>query len=369
MKIAIVHDHLLEFGGAERVLVDLKEIFPEADVFLAAYNQEVVDKRIPDFASWNVTTSWAARIPFYQKLYSPLRLIAPWIWESFDFSGYDLVVSSSGWFSSKGIVTKLPTKHISYVHHPPNYLYGYQTAVEWQKYWPVKIYALIVNHFLRIWDFKAAQRPDMLMANSEETRRRLKKFYRRDAVVVYPAVKIPTKISQYSEPHERYYITVSRLAFKKHVNIMIEAANKFGFNLKVIGTGRDEKALRALAGPTVEVLGYVPDKEFKKIFEGAYGFLNAAQDEEFGIAPVEAMGYGIPVIAFASGGLLESVIHGENGYHYKGLTPESLYEQVQELEGLSKREYSEMRSAARVQAKKYSFDIFKKSVLKHAQLV
>jgi glycosyltransferase involved in cell wall biosynthesis len=363
MKIALVHDHLLEFGGAERVLVALKKTFPDADVFIAAYDLNVVRERIPDFSQWRVHTSWAARIPFFRKIYSPLRFLAPHIWESFDFSDYDIVISSSGWFMSKGIKTdRSKTKHYSYIHHPPGYLYGYQTAVEWQRHWPIKIYATIINHFLRIWDFKASQRPDILIANSQETRKRIQKFYRRDAEVIYPPVDIPKNEPVYELQAEPYFITVSRLAYKKHVDIIIKAANKYGFQLKVVGKGRDEEVLRELAGPTVEILGYVPDKDFQKLFAGARAFLNMAVEEEFGISPVEAMGRGVPVIAYASGGLIETVKDGKNGFLVAEHTPEALYKGVQRLEKLSEKNYLLMRKQARKDSQRYTFDVFAKQI-------
>lgn len=362
MKVALVHDHILEFGGAERVLVELKKGFPDADVYVAAYNKEVVKQRIPDFDEWNVTTSWVSKIPFYQRLYSPLRFLIPLVWESFDFTKYDVVISSSGWFMSKGIVTKPSTKHISYIHHPPASLYFYQSAVEWQKYWPIKIYAVIVGHFLRMWDYQASQRPDLLVANSKETEARINKLYRRDAVVVYPPVSIPDTVAKYKAPKQEYYVTLSRLAFKKHVDLLIETANTTGIRLKVIGGGRDEEALKKMAGPTVELLGYVPDKDFEKLFTGAKGFLFASEDEEFGIAPVEAMGYGVPVIAYASGGLKETVKHGKNGFLYKELSEESLHDAIKKLEGLSKKDYVAMREKTRMEAEKYTQDVFVKKM-------
>ena len=181
--------------------------------------------------------------------------------------------------------------------------------------------------------------------------------------MIYPPVDIPAKVAKRTKPKDTYYVTASRLAFKKHVDIMINAANEYGFKLKVIGSGRDEEALRELAGPTVEILGYVPDEEFKDIFKGATAFLNAAIDEEFGIAPVEAMGYGLPVIAYGSGGLLETVKPGKNGYLYTDHTPESLYKEIQKLEKLSVKKYEEMCKTSRSEAKKYTFDVFKKKML------
>ncbi len=362
MKIALVHDHFLEFGGAERVAVALHDIFPDADFYTAAYNKSVTDRYIPGFNKWKVHTSWVSKIPFYKKLYSPLRFLAPFIWESFDFSKYDLVISSSGWFMSKGIKTKKPTIHISYVHHPPGYLYGYQTAVEWQKYWPVKVYALLINHFLRMWDYSSSARPDVILANSHETAGRIQKFYRRESTVVYPPVQIPDNVPTYTAQKEEYFVTTSRLAFKKHVDVLIKATNKKKFTLKVIGTGRDEEYLKSIAGDTVEFVGYLPDNEFDSVISGAKAFLNAAQEEEFGIAPVEAMGRGVPVIAYSSGGLKETVHNGKNGYLFEELSEDSLITAINKLERLSDKDYSEMRRNARKEAEKYSEEIFKKKI-------
>ncbi|MDP4011219.1 MAG: glycosyltransferase, partial [Candidatus Roizmanbacteria bacterium] len=180
-RIALVHDQLQEFGGAERVFVVLTKLYPEADIFTAFYNPQALGIHNKHFKNRAVIESWAAKIPFFGKLYSPLRFFAPKIWQSFNFDEYDIVISSSGWYMCKGIRTPDKTTHICYLHHPPRYLYGYETAVEWQKYWPVKIYAHIVNHYLRQWDYTSSQRPDYFIANSEETKKRIKKFYRRDA--------------------------------------------------------------------------------------------------------------------------------------------------------------------------------------------
>ena len=363
MKIALVHDHLFEFGGAERVFVALKRIFPVADVYVADYDKHVAEKNIPDFSDWSVHTSWAHHIPFFKKLYSPLRFLTPWIWESLDFSMYDLVISSSGWFMSKGIITKPKTKHISYIHHQPRYLYFYETAIEWQKYLPVRIYAHFINHFLRIWDFSGSQRPDVLIANSEETKKRIQKFYRRDSIVIYPPVDIPETL-HIAHTRGDYYLTTSRLTKTKNIDLLIRAANKNKFNLKIIGQGRDEAYLKSLAGPTVEFLGYIPDNKFAEIMSGAQAFLFASVDEEFGIAPIEAMGYGLPVIAYESGGLKETVMSGVNGFLFKELSEESLQVKIDVLEKLSDDEYISLRKNARKEAEKYSFDEFKKKIIK-----
>ena len=367
MKVALIHDQLREFGGAERVLVALKKIFPQADVYTTTFDLNSLGSHKNLVKNWKVNVSWFGKIPILNRFYSPFRFLTPLIWESFDFSKYDLVISSSGSWMSKGIKTKKPTLHISYVHHPPRYLYGYETAIEWQKYWLVRIYAYIVNHFLRIWDFQSSQRPDYLIANSEETQRRIKKFYRRNSIVIYPPVTILSGHSQgvqkqKGHPKGDHYITVSRLARAKHIDVLIKAANKLKFNLKIVGTGRDEKYLKSIAGPTVEFLGNLSDQEFKKKFLNAKGFLFASKDEEFGIAPVEAMGYGLPVIAYNSGGVPEYIKNGVNGYLFNQLNENSLVEKINELTRLGGEEYLEMKKEARKTAERFGEKRFEREI-------
>jgi len=365
MKVAIVHDQLREFGGAERVLVTLKKMFPKADVYTSTYDVYSLGSHKNLVASWNIKTSWFGKIPILNRFYSPFRFLTPWIWESFDFSLYDLVISSSGSWMCKGIKTKKPTMHIGYIHHPPRYLYGYETAIEWQKYVLIKIYGSIVNHFLRIWDFNSSQRADYFIANSEETRKRIQKFYRRDATVIYPPVSIPLHFA-FQTPNSgknSYYVTVSRLARAKHVDILIKAANKQGFRLKIVGTGRDEAYLKSIAGETVEFLGNLPDRELTQVYRNAKAFLFASVDEEFGIVLVEAMAYGLPVIAYKSGGIPEIVTDGINGYLYEKLSPEFLIQKLKKFESLREKEKIEIKKQARITAEKFSEEKFKKKVL------
>jgi glycosyltransferase involved in cell wall biosynthesis len=372
MKVALVHDQLREFGGAERVLVSLKKIFPIADIYTTTFDLDSLGSHKQLIKDWNVQVSGFGKIPFLNRFYSPFRFLTPLIWESFDFSKYDLVISSSGSWMSKGIKTKRPTIHISYIHHPPRYLYGYETAVEWQKYFFVRIYGYIINHFLRIWDFTSTQRADFLIANSQETKRRIEKFYRRDSTVIYPPVGIPEKpVNPLTRKPNNYFLTVSRLARAKHIDVLINAANKSKFKLKIVGSGRDEERLRQLAGPTVEFLGNLPDKELKKTYINAKAFLFASRDEEFGIAVVEAMGYGLPVIAYRSGGLPEYVIDGKNGYLFDELNEISLINKINELTSLESLKYIEMRKEARITAEGFSESNFKKNIInfikKHAR--
>lgn len=363
MKVALVHDQLREFGGAERVLVSLKKIFPAADVYTTTFDLDSLGSHKQLIKDWKVNVSWFGKISLLNRYYSPFRFLTPLIWESFDFSKYDLVISSSGSWMSKGIKTKKPTVHISYIHHPPRYLYGYETAIEWQKYFFIKIYGYIINHFLRIWDFTSSQRADYLIANSQETKRRIEKFYRRDSTVIYPPVSIPEKpVNPLTREPNNYFLTVSRLARAKHIDVLIKATNKSKFKLKIVGSGRDEEGLKQLAGPTVEFLGNLTDKELKKTYLNAKAFLFASRDEEFGIAVVEAMGYGLPVIAYKSGGLPEYVINDKNGFLFNQLVPSSLIEKVNKLTILNEKQYIEMRKEARKTAERFSEKNFVKNI-------
>ncbi len=361
LKVALVHDQLTEFGGAERVLIAFKKIFPQADIYTSVFNLSSLkpfDKIIKD---WSVHSSWFDKIPIIRNYYSPFRFLTPLIWESFDFSNYDLVISSSGSWMSKGVKVKKPTIHISYIHHPPRYLYGYETAIEWQKYLPIRIYAYFVNHFLRLWDFQSSQKPDYLIANSIETQKRISKFYRRDSIVIYPPVDIPKKID-FVAP-KNYYLTVSRLAKAKHIDILIKAANKQNFVLKIVGKGRDEKYLKSIAGKTVEFLNNVSDEQLKDLYKNAKAFLFASVDEEFGIAPVEAMGYGLPVIAYNSGGIPEYLKDNVNGYLFNNLNENSLIAKIKILENLPEKKYKDLKIKARKTAERFSFENFKNNIL------
>ena len=365
MKVALVHDQLREFGGAERVLVSLKKIFPTADVYTTTFDLDSLESHKELIKDWKVNVSLFGKIPFLNKFYSPFRFLTPLIWESFDFSKYDLVISSSGSWMSKGIKTSKPTIHISYIHHPPRYLYGYETAIEWQKYFFIKIYGYIINHFLRIWDFTSSQRADYLIANSEETKKRIEKFYRRSSTVIYPPVNIPKKLYELYKPYKlyNYFLTVSRLARAKHIDVLIKAANIAKFKLKIVGNGRDEERLKQMAGPTVEFLGNISDQEFKKLFSKAKAFLFSSKDEEFGIAPVEAMGYGLPVIAYKSGGVPEYIINKKNGFLFDQLDPYSLMKKVKEFEDLNNEQLIQMKKQARKTAERFSEAKFKNEIL------
>lgn len=363
MKIALVHDQLQEFGGAERVLVTLKKMYPDADVYTSFYSPQKLGRHAHLFKDWNIITSWADKVYPFKRFFSPFRFITPLLWKYFDFSTYDLVISSSGAYMSKGVKTSGKTLHICYLHHQPKYLYGYETPSNWQKHLIIRIYGNFINHFLRMYDFSSSQTVDHFLVNSQEMQRRCTKFYRRDSTVVYPPVSIPEQspVIAPSAPNshqQRYYLSICRLSAPKHVDLLIKAANKAHFLLKIVGKGGHENYLRSIAGPTVEFVGSVPDKQFEELFAGAKAFLFAGVDEEFGIAPVEALGRGVPLIAYNSGGLKETVHNGKNGFLFDELTENSLITAISKLEKLSPGAYIAMKKAAREEAEKYSETVF-----------
>lgn len=318
MKIALVHDYLNEFGGAERVLLAMSEIWPDAPIYTAFYREN--SPAFKRFKDKKLITSWAQKVPFFaSKLHSPLRFLAPKIWGSFDFSDYDVVLGSSSWFVTKGFKKGKKTVEICYCHTPPRYLYGYPTATS-QKHPLVKVYAALVNHYMRVYDFESAQKVDKFIANSREVAARIKKFYRKDSVVIYPPVDVE-KIAKSRSTKGEYFLVVSRLVSAKNVDIAVEVCTNLKLPLKIVGEGRDRAKLEAMAGETVEFLGDVADAELAKLYAGCRALIFSASMEDFGIVPVEAMAAGKPVIALAEGGVKETVIDKKTGLLVEDLKP------------------------------------------------
>ncbi|MGI6278269.1 MAG: glycosyltransferase [Patescibacteria group bacterium] len=316
VKVALIHDYLKEFGGAERVLRALCDIFPQAPIYTAFANQDSLAAR--SFADRKIIeSSWASLIK-KKNLYSPLRFLVPQIWKSLDLSAYDLVITSCSGYFARGFRVGPTTKIVAYCHTPPRFLYGYQTSRDWQKYWPVRVYGLVVNHFLRQFDYRSAQRVDHWLVNSNNVAKRVKKFYRAKSKVIYPPVAVDRfiKASQKNKK-EDYFLIVSRLVGAKGLEEAIVAAKNLGFNLKIIGgtAGYEtvKKKLEKIGQGRVEFLGRVSDEALADFYARAKGFLALAQDEDFGITVVEAQAAGTPVIAFNGGGFKESVKDGKTG--------------------------------------------------------
>lgn len=333
LKVALVHDYLREYGGAERVVEALHQLFPSAPLYTAFTDPEVAGVHWQKFADWEIHESWLSKIPLHKKLFSPLRIFAPNYFASFDLSGYDVVISSSNAYFGKAIHTT--GKHICYCHTPARSLYGYSTMTDWESKPMTRVLGNLMNHYLRVVDFRVAQRVDQFVANSVEVQRRIKKFYRRESVVIYPPVKVAAKLApapKLGEGEAPYFLYVNRLAFAKHPEMAIEACTKLGLRLKVVGDGKLLPKLKALAGPTVEFLGAVLDEELNKLYAGASALLYPVEDEDFGIVPVEAMGHGVPVLAHRSGGPQETIVDGKTGLFFDELSTDGLIETIQRFQ-------------------------------------
>jgi glycosyltransferase involved in cell wall biosynthesis len=359
MKVAIVHDYIKEYGGAERVLETLSEMFPEAPIYTAYCKKN--SETYKHLKNRKIHESWAAVIPFFPKLASPLRFLTPFIWGSLDLSKYDLVISSASWYITKGFNKKNGKPiEICYCHTPPRWLYGYKTSVEWQKYRIVRFYALIVGHFMRMYDFKASQKVDYFIANSQEVAGRIKKFYRRGAVVIYPPVSLPLSNKKFKK--QDYYLVLSRIVGAKGLEIAVEAAEKMGFKLKIAGASfgyyTGHKAMIEKGLKNVEFLGFVPDEELVKLYSEAKGFLALAHDEDFGMTPVESMLCGTPVVAFNGGGYKETVVDGKTGVLFNDYSADGLLTAIKRFE---KSKFDE--KLIKEHAQKFSKERFKKEIL------
>jgi len=367
MRIALVHDYLKEYGGAERVLLALHEIWPEAPIYtIFCQKGSSADKA---FEKVRVIESWFGKLPFCDKLISLFRFLLPIIWKSFDFNpsagGYDLVISSASWAITKGFALRQAqdkVKEICYCHTPPRYLYGYETSRNWKKHWCVRFYALIVNHFMRMYDYNQAQKVTYFIANSREVAGRIKKFYRRESVVINPPVDIPEKVkNQISNIKIKdYYLTGGRLEAAKNFDLIIKACNRLKLPLKIYGSGTQENYLKSISGPTIEFLGRVSDEKKFNLMAESKAFIVMAKDEDFGITPVEAMASGAPVIAYRGGGYQETVLEGKTGVFVEEATAESLMGVLRDWGDLGKKI---RREDCRKQAEKFSKERFKKEII------
>ncbi|MGC4042866.1 MAG: glycosyltransferase [Armatimonas sp.] len=332
MRIALVHDDLTQKGGAERVVVALHQLWPEAPIFTSVYDPEAT---FGEFKNADVRTSFMQNLPGassarYNKLFLTLY---PRAFESLDLRGYDVVLSHGTRFAH-GVITSPETCHIHYCHTPARFAWRYQEYIEEGNFGRVAKASLpSIIHNLRQWDQIAAQRPDYFFGNSRNIVKRIAKFYRRDADVLYPPVET-SRFHPIEKPSADYFLVVSRLVSYKRVDLAVEACNQLKVPLKVAGTGPDLERLKAMAGPTVEILGRVPDGQVEGLFANCKAFLFPGE-EDFGIAPLEAMAAGRPVVAFGAGGALETVIDGKTGLFFSEPTADSLCDALKRVDNLT----------------------------------
>lgn len=324
LRVAIVHDWLIEYAGADRVVDQLEQVFPGAPIYTLVYNKNGFPK---PFQKYDVRTTYLQKIPFATKLYKNMLTLMPGAFESLDLSEYDLVISSCS-SCSKGVITRPDAIHICYCHTPPRYVWDFYYTYLQNAGWLKRHLMPELIRKVRIWDRLAADRVDYFIANSHYIKKRIKKYYRRDADVIYPCVHI----NEYPiEPPEDYYLVVGRFTWYKRIDLAINACTRLGKHLIVVGKGEEEKELRSAAGSSVEFRNNASDEEIKHLYIRAKAFLFPGE-EDFGITPVEAMSAGVPVLAYGRGGVTETVIDGKTGLLFTEQTVDSLCECIQRFE-------------------------------------
>ena len=362
MKIAIVHELLTRRGGAERIARIFADMFPEAPIFTLLYNKQKLGEWFPE----ERVQSAKFKLP-HSLLPPPLKYNHhlylskfPSAVEAWDFSDYDVVLSSSSAFAH-GIITNSAPKHVCYVHSPARYLWDsthevLESAGKGPIGWIKRPWLKHTFHKLRVWDTEAAARADVLLANSKEVQHRIESYWRRESKVVYPPIEDFWLKNEVQTDKKGFYLIVSTLTPYKRIDRAIEACNNLQVPLKIAGEGRDKKRLEKLAGPTVELLGYQSNEAVRDLYTRSKAVLFPGKDD-FGLVPVEAMACGAPVIALKDGGALETIREDETGFFFDSPIAESLEQTIHQT-----REMEIDPNACRDHAKKFSREQFERSI-------
>ncbi len=328
-KVALVHDFLVSYGGAERVLQALSGLYPDAPIYTLLQDEAIVKRFFP---GCEIRSSFLQSFPeWLRRRYRVLLPLYPIAVETLDLREFDVVISSSGAWS-KGIITRLHTKHIAYVHSPMRYAWeGREAYLDESLPWFIpRLLVRLWLSYMRLWDREAADRPDILIANSEYTRDRIEKYYRRTSSVVYPPALLLAETNTDTplpQSDRKHFLVVSRLTRSKKIEPVIEAFNKLGFPLVVVGSGREEVVLRRIASQNITFVGKIHDVRLQQYYREARALIFPSE-EDFGMAAVEALSLGTPVIAYEYGGIREILRVGETGEVFQSQTPEVIAEVV-----------------------------------------
>lgn len=307
-RVALVHDFLLDLRGAERVFLVLCDLFPEADVFTAVYDEEGTEGR---FAHRSVNTSFLQRLRPTAKTFRALLPLYPYAMEALDLDGYDLVISSSSAWAH-GVLPGEHAVHVCYCHNPFRYAWNAREQALAGRRAPSRAALSVIFRRWREWDWIAAQRVDRYIANSETTRARIARYFARESTVLHPPVQ--TNRFRPGTPGDEY-VVLAELMSHKRIDVAVRAFSRLRLPLTIVGDGPDARRLRRMAGPTVRFTGRVRDDEVAGRLAAAKALVVTAT-EEFGIAAVEAQAAGRPVIALRDGGVRETVIDGVTGTFY-----------------------------------------------------
>lgn len=364
LKIALVHDFLIYPGGAEKVLKTFCEMFPEAPIYTLLYDRENMREM---FENKEIYTSFLQKFPKFIRKHHRwlLPFYAPAV-ETFNLRDYDLIISSSGAWS-KGIVTRVNTKHVAYIHSPMRYIWDEnEKYLKRNRNFKINFVVRQIFSYLRIWDAQASKRPDYLIANSEYTQARISKYYRRDSDVIYPPVDLsglpvisPYNAMMSEDNSEKPFVIVSRLSSYKNVMLTVEAFNKLNLPLVVIGDGEERKNIEKIAGRKIKVLGWVNEDKKREILDNSRAFIFPAEDD-FGIVCVEALNAGLPVIALRKGGAKEIVQEGVTGEFFDAPTIEVLADGVRRF---LENENNYNKEIIKKSAERFNEDVFKERFL------
>lgn len=351
MKVAIVHDYLNQYGGAEKILEVVHEIFPQAPIFTSIFLPENLS---PIFSTLDVRMSFLQKFPFLEKHFKKYLILYPCAMESLDLSGFDLIFSTSSAFA-KGIRVPEKARHICYCYTPMRFVWDRENYFLKEAIHPIYRWALpLALSYLKKWDLETNARVDHFVAVSDHIRKRIERCYIRSADVIYP----PVVTSQFklSPKTEDYFLVVSRLNPYKRIDLVIEVFNRLSLPLIVIGTGPQEAILRKMAESNVTFLGKVSEEVLIEKLSRCRAFIFPGE-EDFGIAPIEAMASGRPVIAYARGGALETVVDGVTGLFFKKQTINDLIDAIHRFE---KIEFN--RHAIRRHAQQFDKEIFQEKI-------
>lgn len=364
-KIAIVYDWIDKWGGVERVLLNLHEMFPEA-VFYTSYFDETKAEWAKDL---NIKTSFLQKFPDFIKKSRILSFIFyPFAFESFDFSGYDLVISITSSFA-KSIITKPRTKHICYLLTPTRYLWSHK-----QDYIKNNLINYLISGYLDMfknWDLVVSQRPDKIVSISETVRERCKKYYKRDSEVMYPGFDveywkgIKSEIrnpkfetnSKFKILNSKFFLVISRLEPYKRVDLAIKVFNRLNKQLVIIGEGSQEKKLKQIAGKNITFLSKLSDVELGSFYSSAQALI-MPQEEDFGYVSLEAQLFGCPVLAYKKGGVLETIIENKTGIFFDNQDERSLSQAIERFNKIEYNLKSEAREIGLSNVEKFSKEKF-----------
>ena len=327
-KVAIVHDYLVQYGGAETTLEYICDIFPDAPIYTSMYNPKNLSEKLN---KKRVITPKMG--PLFNFLPKHLSFLMPIVFENFDLDGFDIIISS-GTAYAKSVLTKPDQLHISYIHTPPRFLYGYSVESTNRNRWYYKPAVSYLDHYLKIWDYVAAQRPNFILTNSNNTKKRIEKFYNRNAKVIYPPIKLDN-VYESNTVHlnkdplvEPYYFMHGRLSAYKNFDFVISAFNLLSIPLVISGTGLEESRLKKMAGKNIRFLGRTSEKQKNTYFNNCLGFIFPVVEEDFGMAVVEAMAHGKPVLAHKSGGVKEIIRENIDGMFFGNLSLDEFISKV-----------------------------------------